>query len=187
MHDGEINLERTLQSCLQGNRNSQRKVYEHFYGYAISICLRYSKNREEAVEILNDGFLKAFTHLEQYNPAYPFKVWLRRILVNSAIDYHRKNLSFPLHLELNAATHLAAEEIPLPNLSPEDDMLPVLQKLSPAYRMVFNLYVMEDFKHDEIAEILGIDARTSRSNLIRAKEALRTLLTAKDINALKMN
>lgn len=187
MLNGQINLELILQGCQRGNRNSQRKLYEHFYGYAMSICLRYSKNREEAVEILNDSFLKVLTHLDRFNAALSFKNWLRRILINSAIDYHRKNQSLPLHLELNAATDLADDDMPMPHLSPDEDVLPILQKLSPAYRVVFNLYVIEDFKHEEIAEMLGISVGTSRSNLVRAKEALRALLAKNNLNAMKMN
>ncbi len=176
MADKEIDQHLLLQGCRQGDRNSQRKLYEHFYGYAMSICLRYSRHREEAVEILNDAFLKAFTHLDKYDSSYPFRIWLRRILINSAIDYYRKNHHLPNHLELTEATDLSAEEMPMPRIGEEEDMLPILRKLSPAYRLVFNLFVMEGYAHQEIAELLGIDARTSRSNLLRAKENIRVLL-----------
>ena len=179
MADKETNLPLLLHGCRQGNRNSQRKVYEHFYGYAMSICLRYSKHREEAVEMLNEAFLKAFTHLDTYDPALPFRPWLRRILINAAIDYHRKNHHLPIHLELTAVSDLATDETPLPKIAEDEDMLPILRKLSPAYRLVFNLFVMEGYSHQAIAELLGIDARTSRSNLLRAKENIRALLTTK--------
>ncbi len=187
MLNGEINLEHILQGCRRGNRNSQRMLYEYFYGYAMSICLRYSKCREEAVEILNDGFLKAYTRIGQYDASFPFKSWLRRILINAAIDYHRKTKALPLHLELTAASDLADDELPMPHLSPEEDVLPILQKLSPAYRVVFNLYVMEGFKHEEIAELLGISVGTSRSNLVRAKESLRALMMKNKLYTVKMN
>jgi RNA polymerase sigma-70 factor (ECF subfamily) len=186
MPDSEINL--LLQGCRRGNRNSQRKLYEHFYGYAISVCLRYSKNREEAAEILNDAFFKALTRLDQFDPAQPFKAWLRRILINTAIDYYRKNYKQPVPLELSVAMDLADEEMPLPQISPDEDLLPILQKLSPAYRMVFNLFVMEGYKHAEIAEMLGISVGTSQSNLVRAVQKLRDLMTpAKNFNPVKMN
>jgi len=172
-------LDQILLGCRQGNRNSQRKLYEHFYGYAMAICLRYSKNREEAKEILNDAFFRALTKLDQYDPAFPFRPWLRRILINVAIDYYRKNNPLPVHLELTAARESAMEEMPLPKISPNEDLLPVLRALSPAYRVVFNLYVMEEYSHQEIADLLGIDARTSRSNLVRAKENIRALLQTK--------
>ena len=179
MADKETDLHLMLQGCHQGNRNSQRKLYEHFYGYAMSVCLRYSRHREEAVEILNDAFLKAFTHLDKYDPAHLFRPWLRRILINSAIDYYRRNQHIPIHIEMTAAHALISEEMPLPNISEEEDVLPILRELSPAYRLVFNLYVMEGYTHQEIAEMLGIDARTSRSNLLRAKENIRALLLRK--------
>ena len=187
MPKGELNLNLILEGCRRGNRNSQRKLYEHFYGYAMNICLRYGKNREEALEILNDGFLKALTNLDKYDPNYPFKGWLRRILVNTAIDYHRKNHKLPVILELNTSTDLLEDDAPLPKISPDEDMLPILQELSPEYRLVFNLFVMEDYKHHEIAELLGISVSTSRSNLARAKEKLRAILIKKSAKALKMN
>ena len=187
MLNGEINLEPILQGCRRGDRNSQRRLYEHFYGYAMSICLRYSKNREEAVEILNDSFLKTFTHLDRFDSSLSFKSWLRRILINSAIDYHRRNSNLPTLLELKMASEVADDDLPLPQLSPGEDALPVLQKLSPAYRVVFNLYVMEGFKHEEIAEMLGVSVGTSRSNLVRAKEALRALMTKSNLHSVKMN
>lgn len=187
MRDKNFDLLTVLEGCQKGNLNSQRKLYEHFYGYAMSISLRYSKGRDEAVEILNDGFLKTFNNLDKYDTAYPFKAWLRRILINTAIDYHRKNRSLTMTLDLAAAAELAAEEMPLPKLSKEEDVLPILQKLSPAYRVVFNLYVMEGYAHQEIAELLGIDVRTSRSNFLRAAQNLRALMTKKTFDAAKLN
>ena len=187
MFKRDVDLTHILQGCRQGQRNSQRQLYEHFYGYAMNVCLRYSKNREQAVEILNDAFLKAFTRLDQYDPAYPFKAWLRRILVNSAIDYFRKNNSLPVHLDISAAIGLADDDFPLPQLSENEDVLPILQHLSPAYRLVFNLYVMEEYSHQEIATMLGIDVRTSRSNLMRAKEKIRALMLQKTFKPVSLN
>jgi RNA polymerase sigma-70 factor (ECF subfamily) len=187
MHEKKFDLLPILQECQEGNRNSQRRLYEHFYGYAMNICLRYSKGRNEAVEILNDAFLKVFNHLDQYDTTYPFKAWLRRIAINSAIDHHRKNKNLTHTLDLASASELAAEEMPLPKLSRDEDVLPILQKLSPAYRVVFNLYVMEGYSHAEIAELLGIDVRTSRSNLVRATQNLRSLMTKKSFDAAKLN
>ncbi len=176
MPEDNINLKLILEGCRRGSRNSQRKLYEHFYGYAMNICLRYSRKREEAVEILNDAFLKAFTRLDQYDTDYPFRGWLRRILIHSAIDYHRKHHKFSAQLELTALTDVSEEETPMPRISADEDMLPILQQLTPAYRVVFNLFVMEGYKHHEIAEMLGISVSTSRSNLLRAKEKLRAIL-----------
>ncbi|MBK7938914.1 MAG: sigma-70 family RNA polymerase sigma factor [Lewinellaceae bacterium] len=187
MFNREINLDHILEGCRQGNQNSQRKLYEHFYGYAMNICLRYSGKREEAVEILNDAFFKVMTGLDKYDSSYPFRAWLRRILINSAIDYYRKNWKQPVHLELTRAADVADDEMPMPTISPDEDVLPILRALSPAYRMVFNLYVLEGYKHQEIAVMLGISVSTSRSNFVRALENLRALMLEKKSNPVKSN
>lgn len=183
----KFQLPAVLKGCQVGNPRSQRQLYEHFYGYALSICLRYSAHRDEAVEIMNDAFFKVLTHLEQYDTDYPFRPWLRRILINTAIDYHRRNRNLLVCLELSEGNGVSIEEVPLPKLDPNEDVLPILQKLSPIYRMVFNLSVMEGYKHQEIAEMLGITASTSRSNLVRAKEKLRGLLAKKSQNPVQLH
>ncbi len=103
----DINLKLILEGCRDGNRNSQRRLYEHFYGYGMNICMRYSKNRDVALEILNDSFLKALTNLDKYDNEYPFKGWLRRILITTAIDYFRANQKLPDHLDLEEAAEAA--------------------------------------------------------------------------------
>ncbi len=166
-----------IEGCRRGNLNSQRRLYELYYGYGLSIALRYARNREEAVEILNDTFLKVFSKLDFYKIDQPFKPWLRRILINTAIDYHRANHKFPTHIDIDSVAYLLDDEMVLPILSPDDDVLPLVQALPPQYRLVFNLYIMEDYNHKEIAETLGITESTSRANLVRAKEKLRDMLT----------
>ena len=183
MPDNDTSLRSTLEGCRRGDPNCQRKLYEHFYGYAMSICLRYAKNREEAVEVLNDAFFKVFSKIDKYDTGSPFKPWLRRVLIHTAIDYHRSHHKFPGHLELQAAADVADDEPALPVLSPDEDVLPLLRSLSPVYRMVFNLFVMEEYSHQEIAEVLGISVSTSRSNLVRAKENLRAMLTKESLKA----
>ena len=171
------NIQLLIEGCRGGNRASQMKLYEHFYSYGLSITLRYSKNREEALEILNDSFLKAFLKIDQYDSDLPFKPWLRRILINSSIDYHRKYSKLneipvaAIPSEIETASHNSA----LDNLE-FDDLIIVLQKLSPAYRLVFTLYVIEGFKHHEIAEKLNIGVGTSKSNLAKARLKLKSIL-----------
>ncbi|MDZ4680396.1 MAG: sigma-70 family RNA polymerase sigma factor [Saprospiraceae bacterium] len=175
MQNGESHLIRLFEGCRRGDRNSQRKLYECFYGYAMSICLRYSTSKEEASEILNDAFLKVLTNINKFDPAQPFKPWLRRLLINTAIDYSRKKHRFSMTLELPETIELPAEDLPV--LSPDEDLLPILRQLSPAYRIVFNLYVLEEYSHREIAALLDITESASRSNLTRAVEKLRAILT----------
>ena len=171
------NIQLLIEGCRRGNRASQLKLYEHFYSYGLSITLRYSKNREEALEILNDSFLKSFLKIDQYDSDLPFKPWLRRILINSSIDYHRKYSQLKENLEVTSSTELATASYnyALDNLE-FDDLIVVLQKLSPAYRLVFTLYVVEGFQHQEIAEKLNISIGTSKSNLFKARIKLKSIL-----------
>ena len=181
MIDRSINIQLIVKGCHENNRNSQRKLFEHFFAYGMNICLRYTKNREEAEEILNSGFLKVFRFIDKYDSAYPFRFWLRKILVNTAVDYYRAHHKQPAFLELKPAVDVA-DDASFPILNPNEDVLPILQQLSPTYRLVFNLYVMEGYKHDEIAEMLDISASASRSNLTRAKNRLRQIILEDDQN-----
>lgn len=166
-----------LAGCLRNHRQSQELLYRQFYGYAMSICLRYAPTREGALEVLNDGFLKVFTRLEQYDTNQPFKSWLRRILINTALDHYRQEVRHMNHasveqIELTAVANEADAQSQLAH----EDLLALIQRLSPAYRLVFNLAVMDGFTHDEIAEQLGISVGASKSNLARARENLRQML-----------
>lgn len=172
-------FELLLKKCIEGNRRSQKKLYELFYGYAMSISLLYVNNREDAAEIMNDSFLKVFTYLHSYHTQMPFKPWLRRIIINTGIDHFRKNERY-LHV-LYDEDKVSDEAIPV-EFDSDLDILHLLQSLSPQYRMVFTLYVMEGYKHNEIAEMLNISEGTSRSNLLRAKENLKTLIQKNNIS-----
>lgn len=172
-----LNLQLLTEGCRQGNRASQLKLYEHFYSYGMSICLRYSKSREEAMEILNDGFLRAFTKINYYDSDYSFKPWLRKILIHAAIDYHRKYHKIE---ETAPQAYFAEKGTSSYNLALDklaySDLLLVMQQLPPAYRLVFNLYVIDGMSHQDIAEQLKISVGTSKSNLARAREKLKTIL-----------
>lgn len=165
-----------LAGCLRNHRKSQELLYRQFYGYAMGICLRYAPTRDHATEVLNDGFLKVFTRLDQYDPAQPFKGWLRRILINAAIDHYRQEVRHQ-HEMIEPVEQTAVSQLPnaLSQLA-HDDLMELIQRLSPAYRLVFNLYVMDGFTHEEIAGQLGISVGTSKSNLARARENLRQIV-----------
>lgn len=164
-----------IENCKGGNRRCQRKLYEYYHGYGLKVALRYAKNREEAVEILNDAFLKVLLTLDKYNVDLPFRPWLHKILVNTAIDYLRSNKGFLNYQELSTLEESQIEAGYHHFPESDSEVLPIIQQLPPAYRAVFNLYVMEGYKHKEIAKILGITESTSKSNLTRAKEKLRQL------------
>jgi RNA polymerase sigma-70 factor (ECF subfamily) len=163
-----------IDGCLRGSRESQKMLYEHFYGYAMSICLRYSRSREESREILNDGFMKIFTRLGTRDVNASFKSWLRRIMINASIDHYRKHAK---HYQLkdvdDSMTRVSVvEAVALHELSYEE-LISMVQELSPAYRAVFNLYVIDGYTHEEIATQLSISVGTSKSNLFKAREHLK--------------
>ena len=166
-----------LAGCLRNHRQSQELLYRQFYGYAMSVCLRYAPTREGALEVLNDGFLKVFTRLEQYDSAQPFKGWLRRILINAALDHYRQEVRHHHFDDVEqAGKTIMSESADAHSQLAHEELLGLIQRLSPAYRLVFNLYVMDGFTHDEIAAQLGISVGASKSNLARARENLRSYL-----------
>ena len=163
-----------LKGCLKNDRKSQRDLYRHYYAYGMSICLRYANDREGAAEMLNDAFMKIFTNLKKFDLSRPFKPWLRRVLINTCLNFIKKNnISFTS--EMDAAENQSSPEAILSGIA-YDEVLDMIRKLSPAYRTVFNLYVIEGYKHEEIAEMLGISVGTSKSNLSKAKQQLRKIL-----------
>ncbi len=147
-----------------------------FYAYGMSITLRYAESRDEAAEILNDAFMKVFTNIKDFNTDKPFKPWLRRIIINTAINHYHKNKQYREMDSVDIAEEsLGKSEKIIPGISYEE-IIEMVQQLSPAYRTVFNLYVIEGFKHREIAEMLDIAVGTSKSNLAKAKKNLQAIL-----------
>lgn len=166
-----------VKEALNGKPQSLEKLYKHFYGYAMSIALRYSKSREEACEIVNDSFMKAFDKLSQYSEESSFKGWFRRILINTSIDYYRKNVKYYADMEIEKAEHKVCDPGVVDDLSKEE-ILGVLRELPEILRIIFNMYEIEGYSHDEISGKLGIPSSTSRTYLARAKKKLREKITA---------
>ncbi len=172
-----------IDGCIAGERRSQQQVYELFYGKMMSVCLRYTKNHDQAKDILQDGFIKVFRSLENFNREGSFEGWVRRIMVNTAIDHFRRARHSYLLLgedrSMEEFEDIAESEEPeedsTADLKPAD-VINAMQKLTPAYRTVFNLYVFEEMTHKEIADTLGINIGTSKSNLAKAKNNLKRLL-----------
>ncbi|MEP7110160.1 MAG: sigma-70 family RNA polymerase sigma factor [Ferruginibacter sp.] len=162
-------------------RASQKKIYQSFYGYAMAVCKRYA-NSDDAAEILNDGFLKMFKQLYHYKPAYidvagSFKAWLRKIMIHTAIDHFRKNHKnyFKREAENEIIKLSAAGEDALDRISYQE-LIRSVQQLTPGYRTVFNLFIIDGFSHEEISEQLGISIGTSKSNLAKARRQLQKIL-----------
>jgi RNA polymerase sigma-70 factor (ECF subfamily) len=173
----EEELQKVLAGCLKQDRKDQKLLYKSFYGFAMGICLRYAGNRYEASEIMNQGFLKVFTKLEQFDTNKPFKAWLGRIMINTSINYYRSNLKMAYADDIDDVDLMSNDELPDHKLA-YDDLLAMVQQLPQAYRTVFNLYAIEGYAHEEIGKMLGISDGTSKSNLFKAREKLRKMILA---------
>jgi RNA polymerase sigma factor (sigma-70 family) len=171
-----------IQGCVKANRDSQKQFYELLYGYALGICMRYCINQEDAVGILNDGFLKVFKSLHTFKPRHAdvgasLKGWMKKIMINTAIDYLRKNHHRYLVTEISDLHYDISEpvETAIDQMSYKE-ILAVVQQLSPVYRTVFNLYVLDGYKHEEIARQLKISVGASKSNLSKARTNIKKML-----------
>jgi RNA polymerase sigma-70 factor (ECF subfamily) len=163
-----------IQSCIEEDRNAQRKMYELFAPKMFAVCLRYSKNREEAEDILQDGFVQVFKSLRTFKFAGSFEGWIRKIMVYSALA------SFRAKSKMHAVINIENPEImeagnreDVISLLGKKELMKLVQALPPMYRMVFNLYVFEGLKHREIAKELGVSEGTSKSNFFDAKVILQ--------------
>ena len=150
----------------------------------MGICRRYARDPDEASDILSESFLKIFSHIEKYDVSRPFKSWISKIITNTAIDYHRATLKFLQQEDVNEHEDLGDEASVYGKLA-YDELLALVRSLSPAYQTVFNLYAIDGYSHNEIAELLGITVNTSKSNLHKARKRLQELLNniAKDDGA----
>jgi RNA polymerase sigma factor (sigma-70 family) len=169
-------LDEIIEGCIAQKRVAQKLLYERYYGKMMAVCQRYANDKQDASLILNNGFLKIFTHLEAFkksnNPN--FNGWAHRIMVNSAIDFYRSSIKNSTK-EISAHLTISNNEDSFSQLAAEE-IIVLIQQLSPAYRAVFNLYVMEGYNHSEIAQLLGIAEGTSKSNLSKARVQLQSML-----------
>ncbi len=166
-----------LAGCIREDRAYQKRLYHLYYSKMMAVSMRYTSNREEARDILHEGFMKVFKNIHRYKPQHSLESWIRRIMINTAIDHYRKNKKFKNQVDIEyAANELDDKSNHVIHQLSAEEILKLVQQLSPAYRTVFNLYVVEGFNHREIAEKLGISEGTSKSNLAKARGKLRKML-----------
>jgi RNA polymerase sigma factor (sigma-70 family) len=165
-----------IKHCKTGSLKHQEMLYKLYYGYAMSIGLRYSLQTDDAMEVVNDAFIKAFNSIKNFNEHTSFKPWLRTIIVNTAIDSRRKNSKFQLNIDLEEAETLGKPATAIESLNAQD-ILKLMKQLPVIHHTVFNLYEIDGYSHDEIALMLAISASSSRVYLSRAKEKLRELIS----------
>jgi RNA polymerase sigma-70 factor (ECF subfamily) len=168
-----------IQACLNNERWAQKQLYEDNYGIMMTICMRYAASNDDALDILHESFIKIFKNLHKYQVGTSLIAWVRKIVINTSIDFYRRDLRRRSE-ELEVANYINTD-IPdaLSNLTSEE-ILKALQQLPHSYRSVFNLYVIEGYSHKEIAEMLSINESTCRSNLVKARCRLREYLLKYD-------
>lgn len=178
-------LKAIIDGCLQNDRRSQEQLFKLFYGKMLPVCIRYVSDRDTAQEVLQEGFIKIFEKLGAFDHKGSFEGWIRRIVANTAIDAIRKSKKDPYRTDNDNDFKIGAEDLMVDREEMETlDLkaqvaMEAVQKLSPAYRAVFNLYVLEEYSHKEIGTILGISEGTSKSNLAKAKMNLQKILSEK--------
>lgn len=176
-------IKKVIDGCIKGKIEDQEQLFKTFYSEMMTVCSRYVNRNEDAKDLLQEGFIKIFDKIDRYSFEGSLFGWVKRIMVNNAIDHYRKNKNkFSLSDTYINAENIAAEEDNDHHIFEEissEELLEMIQELSPSYRTVFNLFVMEDFSHAEIAEELGISEGASKSNLSKARMNLRQMISAK--------
>lgn len=164
-----------IRRCREGESRAQELLYRRYFSFAMSLCIRYTLDQTEAMEIVNDSYMKVLRNIREFDINKSFKSWYGKILVNAAIDNYRKNARYSSNLQV---IEEEVSEIIEPEISSQlsaNEILSLFERLPEHYRITFNLYEIEGYSHEEIGRMLDISTSTSRSNLARAKKMLREL------------
>lgn len=162
-------------ACVREEKWAQQKLYEDHFGVMMGICMRYASNQDEAMDILHEGFIKVFRNISKYKAGTSLSAWIRRIIINTSIDYYRKRTRRRTD-DLDQVQDVKTSAPDAISMCSEIEIMQCIQRLSPAYRTVFNMYVIEGYSHREIADRLDISESTSRSNLVKARSKLQHMI-----------
>jgi len=173
--------ESLIKKCASGNSLAQKTFYEKFAGKMMGVCLRYAKDYEEAQDIMQDAFIKIFGKLADYEKKGSLEGWVRRIVVNTALDSYRKNKKHQQNVAVDTVDYLLENKTFIIEELNANDLLAVIKTIPAGYQIVFNLFAIEGYSHREIAEKLNITESTSKSQYSRARKLLRELLVKKNI------
>ncbi|MCU0354712.1 MAG: RNA polymerase sigma factor [Cytophagales bacterium] len=167
-----------IDGCVRCDRAWQRRLYERFSRRLFVVCLRYTKSRAEAEDVLQEAFIKIFEKIKEFRREAPLEAWLKRITVNTALNHNRTNLRMFPAVDTDEVADSVEDNVSLAEMGFQD-LLGMVQQLPPRYQVVFNLYAIEGYKHHEIADMLGINEGTSKSQFARARAALREMIEEK--------
>lgn len=165
-----------IKDCLKGNPIAQRKLFEKFAPKMMSVCLRYMKDGQEAEDVLQDGFIKIFQKLNAYENTGSLEGWIRRIIVNTALDQLRRNSKFGYTDDVNEVGYkIENNDFTVEGLMAQD-LMKLISQMPEGYKVIFNMFAIEGYSHKEIADLLGITENTSKSQYSRARAHLREKL-----------
>lgn len=164
-----------IKGCIEGNPEMQKMLYDQFSSKMYGVCLRYAENTEDANDIMQEGFMKVYRSLPKFRAEGSFEGWVRRIFINTSIEHYRKKVKLYNVTEVQENTIEDNELDALDSLAAKD-ILNIINELSPGYKQVFNMHVIEGYSHKEIADTLGITEGTSKSQLARAKGVLKKII-----------
>ncbi len=173
--------EAILQGCLQNNASSQRELYTRYSPKMLAVCYRFAHNREDAEDMLQEGFIKVFSQIHTFRSQGAFEGWIRRIVVHTCINHLKKNKRFNESVDIIHANSIQVREESVPSIVQAKQIVECIRLLPMGYRTVLNLYAIEGYSHKEIAEMLDIEESTSRSQYTRAKQMLEDILVRKRI------
>lgn len=172
-----MNIEKIIQGCKKDDRKSQKQLYDIYTPVLFGICIRYAQDRPEAEDVLQEGFIKILTKISDYTGKGSFEGWMKRIMVNTAITHYHKNKKYTNNFDFQEIKESKIDGSAYKNNEfTKDELLNVIKSLPEGYKIVFNLYAIEGYKHKEIAKKLSIDVNTSKSQYSRAKKLLRSKL-----------
>jgi len=169
-------LKRLIAGCLANDRSCQKEIYSLYSPVMMSLCMRYTKDRQEAEEVLQDGFLQMYRRIQQFKNTGTFEGWLRKIMINCALQKYRRKSNRFSKVAISEDLFYLPSDLNVSNQLQEKELIRLIQSLPPACRLVFNLYVFEGLKHREIAQLLEISEGTSKSNLFDARNILKKQL-----------
>ncbi len=170
-------------ACVRQESWAQRQIYETYYSTMLGVCMRYSNGGSDAQDILQEGFIKVFRYMRKYKPGTSLNAWIRRIMVNTSIDFYRKSVRRRTE-DIEQVFDIKSSTVDAVSQCGEQEILALIQKLTPSYRAVFNLYVIEGYSHKEIGDMLSITESTSRSNLVKARTKLQDMITSRQNTSL---
>ena len=169
-----------INACIAGERTFQTKLFNTYATKMMVVCSRYARDKQEAEAIMLEGFMRVFTYLNKFKGEGSLEGWIRKIMINCAVAQYQKKIHLTPVIEINIEHATVTDHKNVIADISAKELLALVQKLSPAYRLVFNLYVFEGYKHFEIAELLGISEGTSKSNLSDARKIIQKALKKKD-------